>query len=81
MEVCENCIHKVKGFNEFVGAFVECVARRTYIVPEPYQSNGFYEVQKTGKCEFKNKEIYFDKDGFAKVKQNEGKGQNLSVYD
>ena len=81
MDICKNCFHRVKGFDEFVGEYVKCIALRTYLIPEPYQTNGFYEVQKTGKCEFCNKEIYFDEDGFVKIKQNEGNSLNLGIYD
>lgn len=70
MGICKDCFHKVKDFDAFVGECIRCIPRRTFLVPEPLQGNGFYEVQKTGKCEFYNKEIYFDEEGFARVKES-----------
>ena len=81
MDICKKCFHRVKLFDEYVGECVKCLALQTYIIPEPLQSNGFYEVQKTGKCEFFNKEIYYDEDGFTRIKQNEGNNINMGIYD
>lgn len=81
MDICKKCSNRVKLFDEYVGECVKCLALQTYIIPEPLQSNGFYEVQKTGKCEFFNKEIYYDEDGFTRIKQNEGNSINMGIYD
>ena len=81
MDICKKCFHRVRLFDEYIGECVKCLALQTYILPEPLQGNGFYQVQKTGKCEFFNKEIYFDQDGFANIKENEGNDLISSIYD
>lgn len=79
--ICDNCTNRVKEFDEYVGMCVKCIALRTYLIPECLQDNGFDEVQRTGECEFYNKDVVFDEDGFARIKQTEGYSLNLGIYD
>lgn len=78
--ICDKCSNRVKCFDEYIGECVKCVPRKTFLLPEPLQGDGIDEVLKTGKCEFHNKDIYFDEDGFPKVKETET-SRNLGIYD
>lgn len=79
--VCDNCIHRNKYFDEYIGWCVWCIPRKAYILPDPLSNWEIEEVISKGECEYKDKEIYFDEDGFARIKQNEGNSLNLGIYD
>ena len=81
MGICKKCFHRAQIFDEYIGECVKCLARKAYILPDPLKSNEIDEVEITGKCEFFNKEIYFDKEGFARIKESEGNSLISSIYD
>lgn len=68
MAICDGCIHKRHIFDEdTVGWCWKCRAYRSFVIPECLSSWHVMEAVRNGRCEFFNKPIKFDANGFAYV--------------
>ena len=67
MAICDICIHKRKVFDESLVWVWRCKAYRSFIIPECLSRWDVMEAVRNGKCEFFNKPIRFDVNGFAYV--------------
>ena len=67
MAICDVCLHKRKVFDESLGWVWSCKAHRSFIIPECLSKWDVMEAVRSGKCEFFNKPIKFDANGFTLV--------------
>lgn len=67
MAICDRCIYKKHVFDESLGWVWKCKAYHSFIIPECLSNWDVIEAVRNGKCEFFNKPIKFDTNGFAYV--------------
>ena len=67
MTICDRCIHKQKVFDESLGWVWRCKSHRSFILPECLSKWEVVTAIRDNECEFFNKPIKFDVNGFAYV--------------
>ena len=81
MAICDMCSHKRKVSDESLGWVWRCKAYRSFILPECLSKWDVMVAIRDNECEFFNKPVKFDINGFAYICAEEELQQQIEEDD